>query len=110
MFTLLERSFQAFDSYGVGDTFSGIGPLLGAFINILLGISFSFAVVSMGYSAFLYAMSAGDPKATKAAFNTFIWGAIAVAITLAALALKTIFVSQIVGVQNPDIVNPLPSF
>ncbi len=96
--------------YGLTDPFGSIGAFLSFAINALMGISFSIALLSIGYSAFLYAMSAGDPKAVKAAFNTFVWGVIAAGITLLALVLKVIVVNQIIGVTSPDIRNDAPSF
>ena len=83
--------------------FSTFGAFFAMIINVVMGISFSVAVISIAYSGFLYAMSAGDPKNTKTAWNTFLWGVIAVGITLAAFALKRIVAGGIIGADSSDV-------
>ena len=86
-----------------------VGEILGIFLNVLMGSGFAIAVASIGYSAIQYALSMGEPKQVAQAWNAFIWGVLAAAISIGALGVKAAVLGA-AGVVSSDITNALPSF
>jgi len=86
-----------------------VAPLLGLVINILLGAVFSICIISMAYAGIMYVLSRGDKAEVHKAYSTFIWSAIAAAMTLGAVAIKNIIFNTI-GVSGPTVSNTLPNF
>lgn len=86
-----------------------VAPLLNLVINIMLGAVFSISVISIAYAGIMYTLSRGDKVETHKAYSTFLWGTIAAAMTLGAVAIKNI-IFGIFGASGPAAVSGLPNF
>lgn len=100
---LLYREAIGYEEHPYGS----IGEFASMIINLLMGASFSIAIIAIGYSGILFANAKGDPKALKKAQDGLIWGVVAAAITLAAVVVKIIYLG-LLGV--PDSVGDVPEF
>jgi uncharacterized membrane protein YidH (DUF202 family) len=90
--------------------FTSIGGFAYAVLNIIIGIGFSIAVIAVAYSGFMFANSSGDPKTQKKAYDTFLYGAIAMALVIGAVAVRLLISRGIFGITTEIIVNTAPPF
>ena len=81
----------------------GAAKLLIIFVNILIGIGFSLSIVSITVGFVTFVISQGNPEKTKKAWDTVLYGALALVVSLLVVALKGILVGM-VGVSTPEIV------
>lgn len=86
-----------------------LGTLLGAMINIAMGIGFGMAIVSLAWAFYQYTISQGDPKATQQAWGTFVWGCISLGVAFGLVIFKTVLV-KLLGVGDSNMTNALPNF
>jgi hypothetical protein len=107
-FQLLQDAFD--NSLVPAHNFSTVGGIGYAILNILIGIGFSIAVIAVAYAGFLFANSSGDPKSAKKAYDTFLYGAIAMALVVGAVALRVLISQGIFGIVTPDIVSTTPPY
>lgn len=78
-------------------------------VNALIAVGFSLGIISMAYSALLYALSKGDPKATQRGWQAFLWGLIASLVALVATGIKAALLTAL-GVDTGAIVDDAPGF
>lgn len=102
MFNLLDSALS--NSGLPKNNFTSIGSFVAAILNILMGIGFSIAIITIAYSGFLFANSSGDPKASKKAYDTLLYGAVAAAIVIGAVSLRFIVSRFIIGIPDPTVV------
>ena len=86
---------------GNGD-YNSLVVIVSMVINVLIGVGFMIGIIAIVLSAIKYTMSQGDPDKTKEAWRAFIYGVIAAAISLGAVALKVI-VLKAFGVETTGI-------
>lgn len=90
-------------------TYGTLGAVLGVAANLIIGLGFAYGILSIGWSAILYIFSEGDKDKTTQAWHSFLYGAIACAIAIGALAIKSA-VLGVIGVTNPEISGDQISF
>ena len=88
---------------------SGIGDILAIALNVIMGVGFSLAIISIAYAGIQYITSSGDPKNTQRAFSGFLWGAIAAAVTLLSFVIKNSII-KLTTVSDTNILNATPGF
>ena len=90
------------------DRFDSISSILGFVANVAVGVSFSLAIISLGYAFIQYVISSGDPKAIQKAQSALIYAVISAVVSILAFAIKTVVLNAM-GVQSPDLQNGLPN-
>jgi hypothetical protein len=102
MFDIITKTFEKSEVHNPTSPFGSVSEFVYASVNILIGIGFSIAIISVVYSGFMFARSSGDPKVSKKAYDTFLFGAVAMALVMGAVALRFIITRQIFGIADPD--------
>lgn len=107
MFNIIQN--VATGSGANSSSISSISDIFGIVLNVLIGVGFAISLASIGYSAIMYILSAGDPKAVSQAWNAFIWGVFAASFSIGALAIKSAIIG-LIGTTSTEITNALPGF
>jgi hypothetical protein len=76
-----------------------ISDIFGILINVAIGVTFALSMVGMAYAFFQFTISRGDKDAVKNAKSSLTWSAIALVVSLLAVAIKTILY-RILGTQG----------
>jgi len=84
MFSALRDVFNAVEvDYAPSlRSFQSPAHLFSMAINLVMGVGFSISITVIAYSMFMYIISSGDPDKTKKAWQTFIYGVIAAAVSM----------------------------
>ena len=88
---------------------TSISDILGLVLNLVMGIGFSIALISVAYSGITYVLSSGDPKNTSKAWAGFLYGGIAALVTLGAFVIKNAII-KLTGADGAQILNAVPTF
>ncbi len=107
MFDSLTNVVMWGETYAGADRVTRLGTV-GSFVNIgvnlVLGTSFAISMGCLAYSMVLHTLSAGNPKATKKAWDAFIWAVIAGCVSIATIVFKN-SVARSVGIEDTNIIN-----
>jgi len=98
---LIDSELAVSGDVGAGD-YNSLVVIVSMVINVLIWSGFMIGIIAVALSAIKYTMSEGDPDKTQEAWRAFIYGVIAAAISLGAVALK-IIVLKAFGVETTDV-------
>ncbi len=85
-----------------------ISDVLGMGLNILIGVGVSLSLVFIGLAGIRYIMAGGNPDNMEQAQKSLTYSIVALVLTVGAIAVKYIFFSSILGIDDSGLVNPTP--
>ena len=86
-----------------------IGDVLGMVVNILIGVGVSLSLVFIGLAGIRYIMAGGNPDNMEQAQKSLTYSIFALVLTVGAIAVKYIFFSSILGINDPNLTDPVPT-
>lgn len=90
--------------------FNEVGEVLGFGINILMGVGVSLSVIFIGIAGIHFLTAGSNPDNMDKAKKALTYSIVALVLSVAAVAIKYIFVNEILGVTAPGLSDSTPNF
>lgn len=85
-----------------------VGDVLGIVLNVMMGVGVSISIIFIGIAGIRFVTSGGNPDNMEQAKKALTYSVVAMVLSVGAIAIKYIFLNSILGVDDPNLIDPAP--